>query len=271
MSQGERGAATDRVCVCVLVTVLVAVCAVIAASGASAASFGQCVKLAEKETGKYGSQGCQEGQITHGNYEWLSVGKQAFTLAVGAENVVVVAGSPIPATTLSCTGGKGTGELSGDKEVKKVVLTLKGCTSPEGGCTNTTEAETIESTLLEGVLGVWKAEPKEQHNKIGLKLFAPSYGTVFSMECGTLKTKRTVQGAIIPMLPPDTPNKMSNRFELKFMHRGTEQQPEQFEGSTSPLFEQMIGSGGWERLGVEATITLEHPLEEMEINTTCTC
>ena len=41
-------------------------------SGASAASFGRCVKLLEKETGKYGSQGCQEGQIAHGTHEWVS-------------------------------------------------------------------------------------------------------------------------------------------------------------------------------------------------------
>ncbi|HUB07717.1 MAG TPA: hypothetical protein VMB50_11975, partial [Myxococcales bacterium] len=88
---------------------------------------------------------------------------------------------------------------------------------------------------------------------------------------GTMKTKRTVEGSIIPMLPPDTPNKMSTEFELKFMHRGNEQQPEQFEGSTSPLFEQMIGGGKLEKLGVEATMKLEHPEEQMEINTTCTC
>ena len=263
----------DRVCVCVLVTVLVAVCAVIAASGASGRPSASASNLLKKKQENMGARAARKDRS-----------RMATTNGSPSENRPLHSRSgrktwsswrisrPIPATTLSCTGGKGTGELSGDKEVKKVVLTLKGCTSPEGGCTNTTEAETIESTLLEGVLGVRKAEPKEQHNKIGLKLFLVlSYGTVFSMECGTLKTKRTVQGAIIPMLPPDTPNKMSNRFELKFMHRGTEQQPEQFEGSTSPLFEQMIGSGGWERLGVEATITLEHPLEEMEINTTCTC
>ena len=185
--------------------------------------------------------------------------------------MAVYAGSPAE-TTLTCTGGGGKGELSGAKAVKNVVLALAGCKSPtEGECTNTGEAGKVESNSLEGVLGIWKAEPKEQHNKIGLELFAPSYGTVFSMECGTMKTKRVVQGGIIPMLPPDTPNKMSHEFELKFMHRGTEQQPAQFEGSMSPVFEQMIGIGGWGPIGVEATVKLKHAEEEIEINTTCTC
>ncbi len=266
----------NRVHVIIVAGALTLACVAIGAPAASAASFGRCVKLLEKETGKYGSQGCQEGQITHGNYEWdpafggsEAIKKLEFGLTVEAENVAVYAGSPAE-ITLSCTGGSGTGELSGDKEVTKVVLTLKGCKSPtEGKCTNTTEAETVESNSLEGVLGVWKAEPKERHNKIGLKLFAPSYGTAFHMKCGT--TERTIQGAIIPMLPPDTPNKMSTQFELKFMHRGNEQQPEQFEGSMSPVFKQMIGGGGLEQLGVEATVGLEHSGEEMEINTTCTC
>lgn len=247
---------------------------VLSVSGASATSFGRCVKL-ESETGKYGTAGCQEGRVAKGKYEWYpalaekGVAKRHLKLEVTG-NIVVYAGST-PEESLACgIGAVGTGEISGNKELNEVVLRLTGCKARPGGeeCSNTLEAGKIESVALEGLVGVWKKEPEERHNKIGLELFAPSNGTVFGIECGT--TKRTIQGAIIPMMPPPTPNRMSETFELKFMRKGLEQMPEQLEGGSTAYWEQKIGAGSFAQVGVEGVIAIRSE-EEIELNATCTC
>ena len=266
----------SRVRVFVLTALLVGVCVAVGAGGASGASFGRCIHLPEN-VGKYGSAGCQEGQVLHGNYEWYpafgsyEITKKEFSLAV-TETVMVYEKEPA-VLGLTCTGGEGEGQFSGNKELDDIHMTLTGCSAAEGECTSAGKGKgEVEASTLDGLVGVWKTEREERHNKVGLQLYPASGagGTFAEMTCGT-STSRVLSGSIIAMVPPDGPNKMGTEWSLKFMRRGLEQMPEQFEGvEAPPPFKQSLNSLTPVRVSVEATVAQQFK-EQLELNTTCTC
>lgn len=268
----------SRVCALVLTTMsLTAACLSLGTSGASAASFGRCIKLAG-ETGKYRSAGCQEGQFATGKWEWYpafgskEISNKNFKLKL-TETATIYEAPEVVA--FSCGKGEGNGEFTGNTQVGSVQLTLKEC--KEGGerkCTNTGTEGEVKTETLDGAIGVWKSEPEERHDKIGLELHSAAGGEggtfIGTMTCGG-STTRELTGSIISMVPPPGPNKMGESWSLKYMHRGLEQMPEQFEGVPAPtLFEQSLNGKSSTHVAVEATIEQENT-EEMELNATCTC
>ena len=225
----------NRVHVIIVAGALTLACVAIGASGASAASFGRCVKLAG-ETGKYRSGGCQEGQFATGKWEWHpafgseGISNKSFTLKLSEPATVYQAPEVV---AFSCGKGEGSGEFTSNTQVGSVQLTLKECKDgAESRCTNTGTEGEVKTATLDGAIGVWKAEREEQHNKIGLQLNAAAgEGGTFieTMTCGGTTTRK-LTGSIISMVPPAGPNKMGKSWSLKYMHRGLEQMPEKFEG-----------------------------------------
>ena len=268
----------NRVHAIIVAGALALACVAVGASGASAASFGRCVK---QTGGKYKNGNCTE-RGTEKKYEWYPAFGSAetqieenpgFELELLEGGATFYVGSEGTETAFACTGATGTGKFSGNTEVAEVVITLTGCSVGPIKCTSAgAETGTIKSNVLDGAIGVWKSEGEERHNKVGLDLFPPKYeGLLFEMKCGELT--RQERGSVIAMVPPSGPNKMGTRWELKFMRRGIEQMPEHFEGlePPSPLLEQSINGGlEWKRTAVEASVS-QITKAEVELNTTCTC
>jgi hypothetical protein len=153
---------------------------------------------------------------------------------------------------ITCTSDTFVGEVNAAKEVKKVVVTFKGCETTILGikvkCNTAGQAAGVVVTEpIHGTLG-YTAKPKT-----GLDL-EPEVGTTFAtLECGG--TKVTVKGDVVCEVSPT--NVKTAKFKITCKQTKGVQEWTKLEGGAESVLKTKIGGGVEEQSGIENTEEIE--------------
>ncbi len=235
---------------------------VVANASAAAPEFGRCLKAAKvskKFTGKYENSACtkevpEEKRATLGKFEWHPGAVKKFQTTAGGKGALATVGG----LGVHCETEHSTGEYSGTKEVKNVVVKFNGCESGGAKC-STAGSETGElmTKKLEGVVGfINKAALKT-----GFDLF-PEGKTGLFIEFSCLGLTVAVRGSVIV---PITSDKMALTTSLKYVQTGGRQEVEHFEGEANDILESSFRGAPFEQSGQTITTTLTDE-EKLELN-----
>ena len=238
---------------------LIAVCAAAGSAWASAPEYGRCEKVAKPYNGGYTNSGCTTASPTHeGKYEWHPGVVKKFQTSEGGKGLLEEVGK----YAVACESESSTGEYSGTKEVKNVVVKFKKCHAPPLVCTSEGhEAGELETEPLEGRV----VFENEAAHKTALELY-PAQGAEKFIEfnCGGTLTV-AVRGSI---LAPVKADKMSETVKLKYKAKKGFQTPEFFEegGLKDPsVLEADFAGKGWDQAGQTITSTVKNE-EKLELN-----
>lgn len=186
--------------------------------------------------------------------------KIPFTATVGA---AFLEGS-VSKTKIECSGGTGSGEITGPKTTKRNITIFTSCKSGGFPCESAGKAEgTVETFALKGVLGgVTSTVP-------GVRLFPEATGrggelAAFSCAGGAVgvKVKGSVIGALSPAAGtnPET-GKIVTSGKLTLAESGGIQKYTAFsegpEAGEEEQLEAKIGEGGFEKSGQSVVATLK--------------
>jgi hypothetical protein len=250
---------------------LAAVCAlslaVVASASAAAPEYGRCIKgekNAKKEyTGSFSNSGCtkkvsEAEKAKKGKYEWFPGAVKKGQTSIGGKGILEEVGK----NAVGCKSESSTGEYSGAKEVKNVIVKFQGCESGPFKCTSEGHAVgELETNPLEGRL-VWENEAAK---KVDLQLF-PAVGQTQFIEftCGAALTV-AVKGSI---LVPVKTNKMSETVTLKYKAKHGFQQPEAYEEGGKKVQAILLSNfagKGFAQAGQNITSTVKNE-EKLELN-----
>jgi hypothetical protein len=234
---------------------LLAVLATAAASAATASAelpeFAVCAKAAKVGKawqGHYTSALCTEaGKVeTGGEYELeKGFGKKATFSAKGGESLV--ASSEVP-EEMECKTTTATGEFTGSKAVKDVILTETGCEEEEAKCTTVgRSAGHIVSNPLKGEYG-YLAGKGTSAPTVGLLLEQESTTYATEFDCGELPIR--TKGPVIAEVTGNV-NAISAESTYTFRESGGVQQFGSFEGGLpdETWRWEFDGTKGWEPEG----------------------
>jgi hypothetical protein len=251
---------------------LTAACAlsIALAAGAQAAppEYGRCikgVKNAKKEyTGNYSNSGCTKAvseaeRPKKGKYEWFPGVVKKFQTSTGGKGILEEVGK----NAVGCKSESSTGEYSGTKEVKNVIVKFKECESGPFKCTSEGHAVgELETNPLEGRV-VWENEALK---KVAFDLYPAEGQTQFiEFTCGASLTV-AVKGSI---LVPIKTNKMSETVSLKYKAKHGFQQPEAYEEGGKKVTDILLSNfskKGFAQAGQNITSTVKNE-EKLELNT----
>jgi hypothetical protein len=153
---------------------------------------------------------------------------------------------------ITCTSDTLVGELAAAKEIKKVVITFKGCETTILGikvkCNTAGQAAGVVVTQsIQAILG-YTAKPKA-----GLDL-QPEVGTTFAeLECGG--TKITVKGDVVCEASPT--NVKTAKFKVTCRQTKGVQEWTKLEGGAESVLKTKIGGGAEEQSGIENVEEIE--------------
>lgn len=228
--------------------------------------FGRCKKVVGVKEGKtvvyhgaYTTAGCTEKSPTKtGKYEWYpGLVKTGFTTKL-KEGAVTF--ETVTKVKVTCKTEKGTGHVSGPREVAGVTLQFTGCESGVQKCTTAGLGEgEIETKQLEGNLG-WETKATQ---KVALDLYpVGKTGAFMEYRCGEIESPvTTVQGSI---LVPVSHAKMLLTEPLKYKATSGKQKPEHFEGMANDVLTALREEAS-HQLGLTATLS-QTGEEAVEIN-----
>jgi hypothetical protein len=254
---------TLALCICALAAISLGV---VASASAVAPEYGRCVKAeknAKKEwTGSFSDSKCTkkvsaEEKAKKGKYEWLPGVVKKFQTSSGGKGVLEEVGK----NAVGCKSESSTGEYSGTKEVKNVIVKFKECESGPFTCTSEGHAEgELETQPLEGRV-VWENEATK---KVAFELFP--VGTQFiEFTCGAALTV-AVKGAI---LVPIKTNTMSETVALKYKAKHGFQTPEFYEEGGKKVRAVLLSNfagKGFAQAGQNIVSTVKNE-EKLELNT----
>ena len=246
---------------CLVVTCVTSAVAVASAS-AEPPEYGRCdkaAKVGKTYTGGFTNSGCtSKSETKTGKYEWLPGALKTKQTSTGGSGVLEEVGK----YAVACSSESSTGEYTGTKEGKNLVVKFKGCKVTPYICTSEGhEPGELETYPLEG-RAVWE---NEKLHKTALDLF-PSVGheTFIEFSCGSVITV-SVKGSV---LVPITADKMSATFILKFKAKHGFQMPEYYEEEGVKVKDVLLSdfSGkGYDQSGQTITSTVKNE-EKLELN-----
>jgi hypothetical protein len=233
-----------------------------ASASASAPEYGRCdkaAKVGKSYTGGFTNSSCTaKSETKTGKYEWSPGVVSKHQTSKGGAGVLEEVGK----YAVGCSTESSTGEYSGTKEVKDLIVKFKGCKATPFVCTSEGHEEgELETKPLEGRV-VWE---NEQKHKTALDLY-PSVGneTFIEFTCGATLTV-AVKGSI---LVPVTADKMSETVTLKYKAKHGFQTPEYYEENGTKvkdvLFSDFAGKG-YAQAGQTITSTVKNE-EKLELN-----
>jgi len=240
----------------------------VATASAEAPEYGRCLsaKVGKKYDGKYDNAKCTPAKTEtekkavekgEGKYEWFPGAVKVNQTSVGG----VAALEQTNGLGVGCKKEHSTGEFSGTKEEKNLVVTFEGCESVNLVCTSPgRKAGELVTNPLEGTV-VW--ENKALH-KTAIDLF-PAGGAEKFIEfgCGATLTI-AVRGAVLTPVKNDT---MTTAQVLKFTQKRGVQKPAQYEtaggAKVNAFLESDFSGKGWLQAGqtITSTVTAEEKLE----------
>jgi hypothetical protein len=237
----------------------------VASASAAAPEYGRCVK-AEKNvkkefTGNYSDSKCTkkvtaEEKAKKGKYEWLAGAVKVKQTSSGGKAILEEAGR----YAVGCASQSSTGEYSGSKNVKHVIVKFKHCEAPGLVCTSggAVEKGELETVPLEGKL-VWE---NEAAHKLAFELYPEGGGDFIEFNCGATLSV-AVRGAILVPIKADT---MSATVPLKYKgKKGVQQLQEYEEGGKKvrAVLEANFAGKGFVQASqsITSTVTNEEKLE----------
>ncbi len=255
------------------ICVVLAACIVcgVATGGALATppEYGRCLKAeknAKKEyNGSFSDSKCTKAvseaeKAKKGKYQWYPGATKKGQTSVGGNGILEEVGK----NAVGCESEASSGEYSGTKEGKNLVVRFKGCKSGGFVCTTVgLKAGELETNVLEG-RAVWESEAKK---KAALDLYpaASGGGEFIEFTCGAALTV-AVKGSV---LVPIQTNKMSATFKLKFKAKHGFQTPEYYEENGKKVQDILLsnfGNKGYDQAGQNETVTVTNE-EPLELNT----
>ena len=239
---------------------LVFVCAMcmVVAAGASAVApeYGRCEKVAKPYNGGFTNSGCTKTSGTKtGKYEWHPGVLKTKQTSKGGKGILEEAGK----YSVGCESEESSGEYSGTKDAKDVIVKFKKCAAPGLICTSPGhEKGELETVPLEGKV-VWENEAK---HKTALDLFPEAGGNFIEFTCGATLTV-AVRGSI---LVPVTADKMSSTVTLKYVGKKGIQKVQEYEEGGSKIkdvLEANFAGSGFVQASqtITSTVTNEEKLE----------
>ncbi|HTZ63370.1 MAG TPA: hypothetical protein VMB51_04645 [Solirubrobacteraceae bacterium] len=234
---------------------------------ASPPEYGRCLKaekVGKEYKGKFSKSSCTvEVPVTErakkGKYEWYPGAAKKGQTSSGGKGILEEVGK----NAVGCESESSTGQYSGTKEGKNIVVKFKGCKSGGFICTSEGHAAgELETNVLEG-RAVWENEAK-QKTAIDLYPAAGGDGEFIAFTCGAALTV-AVKGSI---LVPIKPNKMSKTFALKFKAKHGFQTPEDYEEGGKKVEDVLLSdfsNKGYDQAGQNETVTVTNE-EELELN-----
>jgi hypothetical protein len=243
---------------------LVSVIGLLIVSSAFAAppEYGRCLKGAKPYNGGFTNSGCTaKSETKTGKYEWYPGAVKHGQTSTGGPGKLEEANK----YGVACASESSTGEYTGTKEGKNLVVKFKGCKVVPFVCTSPGhELGELETVPLEG-RAVWE---NEAQRKPALDLY-PSNGheTFIEFTCGeheeiTVKVKGSV-------LVPIKPNKMASTFTLKFKAKNGFQMPQEYEEGGKKIKDVLYSDfteKGYDQAGQTETVTVQNE-EKLELNT----
>jgi hypothetical protein len=244
--------------------------------------YGRCLHLV---AGKYSNAACtEEGETIHERWEWYPIAGGEKPLEAESERQVTftkeeefVFQSAEPGDNAEFKCGKiesATAVYSAvaSNRLENIALHMSECFyhGVTQECNNTGESGKVDLTL-EGVLGVWKREPEEKKNKIGLDVFPPSGEEIGDITCSYMgKTVKIAERGSVIGQELETPvNQMTKTTKLRFERKGTHlgvQKPEHFEAGEpeTPLSEARFEEGLWYQSSLNWFVA-QHNAVELEL------
>jgi hypothetical protein len=136
--------------------------------------------------------------------------KQAFTGLSGASHLENTSG-----TTVECTHGKTTGEITGAHTVGTVVVKFTGCTAEKGKCSAKSKGAPASNEIIVNTLNGELGTTKEATSGVGLLLKPASGSTFVEIEAScTLISPAAVTGDIVGEATPTS--KLSTTGKVVF-------------------------------------------------------
>lgn len=229
-----------------------------ASASAQAPEYGRCEKVAKPYNGGFTNSGCTTTSPTRvGKYEWHPGVVKKFQTSSGGAGVLEEVGK----YSVGCSSESSTGEYSGTKEVKNVVVKFKGCKVTPYICTSEGYEEgELVTKALEGRV-VWE---KESEHKTALDLYPQGGEQFIEFTCGATLTV-SVRGHI---LVPVKADKMSETVTLKYKSKHGFQTPEYYEEEgkkVKNVLEADFAGKGWSQSGQTLTTTVKSE-EKLELN-----
>ena len=234
----------------------------VASASAAAPEFGRCLKVAKvdkKYTGRFSDKACtkevsEAERAKKGKYEWTPGAAKKLQTTAGGKGVLTTVGE----LGVTCETEHSTGEYSGTKEVKNVVVKFNGCESAGAKCETTGAAQgELVTKTLEGIVGF---EDKAA-DKTAFDLY-PVGRTGLFIEFACISLTVAVKGSV---LVPITSDKMEQSGTLKYVATRGHQQVEHFEGEPNDILEAKFTDRGMEQAGQTITTTLTNE-EKLELN-----
>ena len=240
----------------------------VASASAAAPEYGRCLKAPQvnkKYTGKYGNSKCippkteaekKAVEKGEGKFEWHPGVEKKHMTTVGGAGIL----EEVAKYAVACTHEESSGEYSGTKEIKNVIVKFKGCKVTPYICTSEGHEEgELETKPLEGRV-VWLNEAKRT---TGLDLF-PAKGeeTYIEFSCGAAITV-AVKGSVLVPIKNDT---MSTTVPLNYKAKKAFQVPEYYEEGGVKIKDVLLSDfagKGYDQAGIniKSTATNEEKLE----------
>jgi hypothetical protein len=245
----------------VLVATFALSVAIVASASAAAPEYGRCEK-AEKVgkvyNGDFTNSGCTtKSEAKTGKYEWHPGVLKVKQTSKGGKGILEEAGK----YAVGCESEESTGEYSGTKEVKHLIVKFKKCEAPGLVCTSEGHAKgELETVPLAGRV-VWENEAKR---KTALDLFPEGGGDFIEFDCGSALTV-AVKGSI---LVPVTADKMSDTVTLKYVgKKGLQKVKDYEEGGVKvkDVLEANFAGKGFVEASQDITSTVTNE-EKLELN-----
>jgi hypothetical protein len=222
--------------------------------------LGRCVKVTAK--GNFSNSVCTSELPASGKYEWVPGPGPSTTVSLPVKAGTKVILEDAKKHKITCAGGSGGGELTGDQTVSGINLTLTGCEDATKPCQSVGLASgEVVLAGLTGELGVIKYGASNKEDKVGLSVSGES-----SFECAGGMIAVTIGGTAISSLSPA--DSMLTSRVLKFAQSKGLEKPEAFEEAAVPpqLEWAMTGFASPVRVGLSLTGSFV-TAEKIEINT----
>jgi hypothetical protein len=241
----------------IVAVVLVAVLAACAGASAPASaelpeymSCGKAAKVGGVYTGHYTSSTCSEESKVEGGGEYelqKGFGKKAAFSAKSGRVVLATNSEPVE---MECKSSSTSGEFTGSREVRDVVIKASGCEWTGTKCTSAgMTSGHIATHPLDGEFGYLAGKGSEAP-VVGLRLTEESTAYVVEFNCEGIEVR--TQGPIYTEVSGDV-NALSTESTYTFRQSGGEQQYTSFEGGGMPdgqwRWEFNAGGHGWEPEG----------------------
>lgn len=247
-----------RLCLAAMLVIGVSMIAVTSAS-AAAPEYGRCdkaEKVGKTYNGGFTNSGCtKKSETKTGKYEWHPGVLKVKQTSKGGKGILEEAGK----YAVACESEESTGEYSGTKEVKHLIVKFKKCEAPGLICTSEGhEKGELETRPLEGRV-VWE---NEKAHKTALDLFPEGGGEFIEFNCGGTLTV-AVRGSI---LVPVKADKMSSTVALKYVGKKGIQKVQDYEEGGSKIkdvLEANFANSGFVQASqtITSTVTNEEKLE----------